>query len=117
MSLTSHSCHGLTQQGEGDTLWDPVPSAQNFQPELLSDSLRNPSQTGDICSGPQPTGRMESGLGRGTQRKVRQGVEQVQGKLVLSDLAEDRFRGCSHHLLVLDQTSLDLGAEVRRDRA
>ena len=35
---------------------------------------------------------------------------------MLSDLEKDRFRGCIH-LLVLDQTSLDLAAEVRREGA
>lgn len=54
---------------------------------------------------------MESGLGRGVQRRFRQGVARSLGGAGAVKFG-DSFRGHSHHLWVLDQTPLGLEAEV-----
>lgn len=59
---------------------------------------------------------VESGLGRGVQRRFRQGVARSLGGAGAVKFG-DSFRGHSHHLWVLDQTPLGLEAEVGREGA
>ena len=64
----------------------------------------------------EPAGRQwRLGWGRMSRGESGSEWQEVSGGLVLLNLEEDRFRGRSHHLLVLDQTPLGLEAEMGRE--